>query len=165
MLSLNDPIWPTLRGGYRTPYDASPVLKRMAAGDDIDGCWAELWEELHHQGDVGEASYAAVPQLAEIFVSRSRGWNFYGLIGVIEMERHRHDNPPIPEWIAENYRAALDRVVEMAATDLPSCAKGPDFETALGVIAAAKGDLGRAQLILSDDDQIAEILRDYLGYE
>jgi len=165
MVSVDDPIWPTLKGGYRTPYDASTVLKQIAGGDDLEACWSELWNNLHHQGDVGEASYAAVPQLAEIFASRSRDWNLYALIAVIEMERHYHDNPPIPEWIAAEYTEAMHRIVRMAAADLPSCARGPDLEAALGVIAAAKGDLGRAQLILSGDDEIEEILRDYLGYE
>jgi hypothetical protein len=27
--------------------------------------WNILWDDLHHQGDVGEASYAVVPYLAE----------------------------------------------------------------------------------------------------
>lgn len=165
MLCLDDPIWQTLKGGYRIPYDASTPLKQMVAGRDIEACWTELWENLHHQGDVGEASYAAVPQLVEIFWSRSRDWNLYALIAVIEMERHDHDNPPLPEWIVADYATALHRMAQMAATDLPSCERGPDLEAALGAVAVAKGDIGRAQLILSSDDQIEEILRDYLGVE
>ncbi|MEG0881483.1 MAG: hypothetical protein RSH52_09485, partial [Janthinobacterium sp.] len=62
-LSLDDPLWTTLEGGYRMPYDVAKALKAMQAGDDV---WHELWEELHHQGDVGVASYAAVPQLVHL---------------------------------------------------------------------------------------------------
>lgn len=164
MLRLDDPIWKTLKGGYRVPYDASPVLKQMAVGENIESCWSELWNELHHQGDVGEASYAAVPQLAEIFTVRSRDWNLFALVAVIEIERHDHGNPPIPEWITADYAAGLDRIMRMAAADLPSCTKGPELEAALSLIAAAKGDLGRAQLVSSSDDEIEEILRDYFGF-
>jgi len=60
MLSLTDPRWRTLKGGYRTLYDASGALSRLAQGYDV---WEELWDKLQHQGDVGEASYAAVPHL------------------------------------------------------------------------------------------------------
>jgi hypothetical protein len=60
MLSLTDPIWHELEGGYRVPYDASKALARMERGKSV---WDEFWNELHHQGDVGVASYAAIPQL------------------------------------------------------------------------------------------------------
>jgi hypothetical protein len=45
MLSLDDPIWRELRGGYGIPYDASQTLVRMEHGESV---WEELWEELHH---------------------------------------------------------------------------------------------------------------------
>jgi hypothetical protein len=56
-MSLDDLRWQELHGGYRVPFDASELLRRLEQGQDI---WDELWQELHHQGDVGEASYAAV---------------------------------------------------------------------------------------------------------
>ena len=103
-LSLDDPLWSTLEGGYRQPYDASAPLKALRAGDDI---WHELWEELHHQGDVGAASYAAVPQLVSICGGAAeRGVDFYALIALIEIERHRRHNPPVPGWLADSYHAA-----------------------------------------------------------
>lgn len=87
MPALDDPGWQQLHGGYRRPYDVSPVLVRLAAGEDT---WPELWENLHHQGDVGEASYAAVPHLVRIVKdSGRRDWNLYGLVALIEIERHR----------------------------------------------------------------------------
>jgi hypothetical protein len=59
MLLLTDTIWRELQGGYRIPYDASKTLVRMERGESV---WEELWNELHHQGDVGVASYAAIPR-------------------------------------------------------------------------------------------------------
>jgi hypothetical protein len=104
MLSLTDPRWRSLKGGYRRVYDASGALRRLEEGHDV---WDELWEELHHQGDVGEASYAAVPQLVRI--SRDGGhrdWNLYALVARIEIERHRKSNPPIPDWLLADYSSA-----------------------------------------------------------
>jgi transposase len=94
MLSLTDTIWRELEGGYRVPYDASKALARMEGGESA---WDELWNELHHQGDVGVASYAAIPQIVRIYEAR-RGsdWNLYALAATIEIERHRKTNPLLP---------------------------------------------------------------------
>ena len=79
-MDIGDPRWPSLRGGYRLPFDPRPALRRIAIGD-AEEAWKELWNELHHQGDVGEASYAAVPALVRIEAAR-RGadWNTYALV-------------------------------------------------------------------------------------
>ena len=116
LLSLDDPIWPTLEGGYRMPYDVAAALKAMQAGEDV---WHELWEELHHQGDVGVASYAAVPQLVHMLGNaQSREEDFYALIALIELERHRPHNPPLPDWLAASYQAAWAQLPAIAARDL-----------------------------------------------
>lgn len=66
MISFDDPRWDDLEGGYRIEYDPRPALLTLEDSPDDPDAWAELWEELHHQGDVGEASYAAVPYLAAL---------------------------------------------------------------------------------------------------
>ena len=105
MLSLEDKKWQELHGGYRAPYDVSVALRSMQDGVNI---WAELWEELHHQGDVDIASYAAIPQLVRIASSGTgRDWNFYGLLATIEVARHREGNPPVPAWLKADYDGAL----------------------------------------------------------
>jgi hypothetical protein len=53
MLALTDKRWQQMRGGYGVPYDASVPLAKLAAGQAV---WDELWNELHHQGDLGEAA-------------------------------------------------------------------------------------------------------------
>lgn len=94
MLPLDDPRWSKLTGGYRVAYNAAPALKRMERGEDV---WSELWNELHHQGDLGEASYAAVPHLVRIAREASeRRVDFYSLAATIESERTRQGNPPVP---------------------------------------------------------------------
>ena len=66
MLSLDDNRWNNLTGGYRIQFDPRPLLAKLESGRDTATNWHELWDELHHQGDVGEASYASVPHLVRI---------------------------------------------------------------------------------------------------
>src|SRR4051812_37118099 len=104
MLDFNDDRWSTLKGGYRIPFDPRPLLKRLEVESDTKVVWEELWRELHHQGDVGEASYAAVPHLVRIYRQRKRtDWNTYAMVTVIELAREEGSNPPVPEWLSQDY--------------------------------------------------------------
>lgn len=106
MLPLNDPRWASYQGGYRTTYDASKVLRGLLEGEPSKAAWQELWEELHHQGDVGAASYASVPWLIEIVrCSPLADWNPLALICTIELARPK--NPDIPDELREGYFKAL----------------------------------------------------------
>jgi hypothetical protein len=85
MILLDDPIWETLVGGYKLPYNAAPLLCELESGlGDTEGIWEEFWNELHHQGDVGTASYAAVLHLVRICIKRDiMDWNAFALVAVI----------------------------------------------------------------------------------
>ncbi|MBI3462617.1 MAG: hypothetical protein HY000_06080 [Planctomycetes bacterium] len=97
MLPLADPRWQSYMGGYRVLYDASPGLRRLLADGPNEELWEEFWTELHHQSDVHQASYAAVPWLVE-FVRRSSkiDWNALALVATIELERN-------PLWRASHW--------------------------------------------------------------
>jgi hypothetical protein len=160
MLPLDDPKWSELLGGYRVPYDPSAALRCLERGEDV---WDELWQELHHQGDVGEASYATVPHLVRIAKSLARrDFNFYGLVSTIEIERHRKSNPPLPEWLAQAYVEAMRELLELALRDLRFVKDRETIRSILGAIALAKGDLKLGALIShSDDSEIDEVLEHY----
>jgi hypothetical protein len=66
MLGFDDERWNHLTGGYKIPFDPRPSLRKLESQQDTPTAWEELWEQLHHQGDVGDASYAAVPELVSI---------------------------------------------------------------------------------------------------
>lgn len=98
MLSLTDKRWTKLVGGYRTVFDPRPSLHNLESNVHVKEAWHEVWEELHHQGDVGEASYAAVPHLVRIHGERKLDdWNTYALVAVIELARGKDKNPEVPE--------------------------------------------------------------------
>ncbi len=115
MLPLDDPRWQSYTGGYRTPFDASALLRQLFDRGASPELWDELWLQLHHQGDVGTASFAAVPWLLESARrSPELDWNAFGLIAVIELERlHYCGNRPMPAELEESYAKAIDRLPEM----------------------------------------------------
>ena len=107
-----------MSGGYKTPFDPRPLLKRLEIESDKSTVWEELWNELHHQGDVGEASFAAVPYLVRAY--RQRGvidWNTFAIVAVIELARKEGKNPDVPGWLEEDYFRAIRELAELAATD------------------------------------------------
>jgi hypothetical protein len=164
MLSFDDQRWRSLAGGYRVPYDPTPMLRRLAADWSDGEAWAELWGELHHQGDVGEASYAAVPALVEVARRvRARGWNFYGLAATIELERHRRTNPSLPDWLAPDYRRAWDELLTLALADLREPVDPLVAQTALSVVALARAPIRLGALIAHlDESELEELTEEYL---
>ena len=84
-MEFDDPQWDRLQGGYRIPYDPRNALRALEQGNGTEAAWQELWNELYHQGDVGEASYAAVPHLVRIHALRGvPDANTYALVALIE---------------------------------------------------------------------------------
>jgi len=97
MLGYDDPRWKEMKGGYKVIYDPRPALRSLEKGVNLDAAWDELWNELHHQGDVGEASNAAIPHLVRIQKqTRNLDWNLYALVSTIETQRHAKNNPALP---------------------------------------------------------------------
>jgi hypothetical protein len=160
MIAFDDKQWDGLKGGYKIPYDPRPVLRQLEAGSDAKSAWTELWEELHHQGDVGEASYASVPHLVRIQANRPDvDWNLYALISTIEIERHRRGNPPLPSWLAESYRDAWVRVLEIGYRDLGRTGDPLATTSILGALALAKGQIKLGAFIAhSDASEIDDFL-------
>jgi hypothetical protein len=150
MISLDDPKWKQLEGGYRLPYDPRPALRRLQRGEDE--AWNELWNELHHQGDVGTASYAAVPCLVELQEQTAQlDGNCYALLSTIEVQRHASGNPPLPDWLQQPYHEAWHRLRGVAARDVQRSEDGPVLATILSVLALAAGQSQLGALLLDMD--------------
>jgi len=158
--SLDDPRWQSLSGGYRVPYDASPSLRQALDADDLADFWDEAWNELHHQGDVGEASYAAVPWLVHIYYDRQRAWDFYAFVAVVEECRAASKNPALPAWLEPAYQAAWASLLGMALADLEASEDELLARGALAVVAFAKG-LRSYGVVLSaySGEELQELVR------
>jgi hypothetical protein len=140
MISLEDPRWLDITGGYKTLFDPRPLLKRLEIDADTTGVWQELWEELHHQGDVGEASFAAVPFLIRSYRSQSAlDWNTYAIVAIIELARKEGTNPDVPPWIADDYFQAIRRLAEIGTREILQAQNTEEVRAILSVIAIDRG--------------------------
>lgn len=157
MLSLQDERWTHLSGGYRTPFDPRPALQDLESNSHVKEAWHELWEQLHHQGDVGEVSYAAVPHLARIHAARGlNDWNTYALVAVIELARENGKNPEVPPWLKEEYFQAIQDLAKLGCTEILRAMNAEDIRAILSVLAIVKGARTHARFLLEYSD--AELL-------
>ena len=138
MLELHAPEWSKLTGGYRLPYDASPLLRNLHASSKCPPeIWEEIWNELHHQGDVGSASYAVMPWLLKIY--QEKDWIDFQLPGyafAVEQPRLNPANPKVPDWLAAEYDAAIIGILTYCLSKKSECNE-PSFQKAVVLLAAA----------------------------
>lgn len=159
MLALDDPRWDGLKGGYRILYDPRAALRLLEENGHAEEAWAELWEELHHQGDVGEASYAALPHLVRICRTRQRpDWNIYGLASTIEECRQAGHNPPIPDWLHDSYTEAWRELVRLGGRELSEVSEPILILNILAALAAGKGQLTIARAAMMDEEDVKAAL-------
>lgn len=155
---MDDPVWEALHGGYRVSYDPRPALAKLPTADPA-AAWAELWQELHHQGDVGDASYAAIPALVERYADvATLDWNLYALAAVIELARRGGDNPAIPDWLIPSYRSAWSELERRAQAELPAATDPVLIDSIIAVLAVAKGRSALAAMALMDESERQDLL-------
>jgi hypothetical protein len=155
-MDLDDPGLSRLLGGYRIPYDPRKPLRALEQGKDVAVAGEELWNELHHQGDVGEASYAAVPHLVRIHAARGvADWNTYGLVAIIEEARQRRRNPEMPANLRNAYEAAWRELMEIGLTELKTADDATLVCGIISVLAIGKGqlNLGRFAIFFPEDER------------
>jgi hypothetical protein len=155
MLGLDDNRWNDLTGGHRMKCDPRPLLAELESEQTRETAWHGLWEELHHQGDVGEASYASVPHLVRLH--RKRGvvdWNTYAIVAIIELVRGKGNNPEVPKWLEQDYLQAIRELAEIGAAEIRHTEEPETVRAILGVIAIAKGlrTHGRFLVEYSEDE-------------
>jgi len=150
--------WSRLTDANGEPYDPRPALAAVANGDPAEG-YDELWQRLHHQGDLGTAAYAAVPELVRLVQGAPLpDWRAYALIATIEERRKAEGNPRLPDWLSEPYAAALVDVVEPATSHLRLTDADLEVRSLLATIAQAKGQRTLGAISLWTEDERAEAL-------
>lgn len=168
LLPLDDPRWATYQGGYhRCPYDAVPLIRELQTSGTSAQFWDTVWAELHHQGDVGEASYALVPYLVE-YQSRQRELDerLFHYCVVVDLAQPDNKNPVIPPELEFSYAKALRKLPVIGTEQLR---RGCSEAVVMGVAAAtalAAGHrvLARAYIELGRADALT-YLRDLNGFE
>ena len=149
LLSLNDPRWAEYRGGYNlTVLNVVPFLTKLQSGVVADADWDILWEDLHHQGDLGEASYAVVPYLVQYArTANIIAWHVFGFTAVVELQRTENRNPPVPSEFELSYRTAIKELPRIGMSRVD--AWGEDaFEPFMACLALSLGRRKHAQVYL-----------------
>ena len=142
-----------------------PLLRQLESGNNDEATWSELWENLHHHGDVGIASYASKPYLVQIQRNRkSADWNPYALITLIELMRTEPRNPKLPTWLEQDYFGAM---AEMVNADWRTGQRSEDkqiLRSILAIVALWKGTRVYARLLLDfSEEEVLELTKEILG--
>lgn len=161
MIELGDPRWEKLSHAYGSAADIPELLRQLASatGPKIrydSEPWFTLWSSLCHQGDVYDASYAALPHIVEI-ACNAKGpidFSFFQLPATIEIARHSKKGPPVPTDLANAYGDAVSRLTECVALHRHDDWDDSTLLSAASALAAAKGHHRVAEAIMNLDDDI-----------
>jgi hypothetical protein len=167
MILLESGPWKHLKHAYGHASDIPELLTQLSQNtrpmrDYKDEPWFSLWSALCHQGDVYDASYAALPHIVQIGIeaSGSIDTGFFLMPACIEIFRTSGRGPDIPPDLEKAYFKGLRGLHECAyrhASDVWSSSMAQSVAAAL---AAATGQLGLADaLIKLDDDMIDRVRR------
>ena len=166
LLSLDDVRWKDYRSGYsRRPVDVRNWIRPLLASKPVGAeHWDFLWDELHHQGTLGEASYAVIPYLVE-YVRRSAdlNWNIFAFVACVELQRTEAENPAVPQEIEKAYMESLRELPELALRESSGDSwNAEQVRSVAACMALSKGQrlLARAYLELSEDGA-----RQFLAHE
>ena len=165
MLSLDDPRWADLSHAYGPAADIPQMLRHLAVStgpksDYMAEPWFSLWSSLCHQGDVFDASYAAVPHLVEI-VGKASGpidFCFFQLPAAVEVARNKGRGPSIPGDLLEPYTQGILGLVDCVAKRSSAAWDNDTLISAFAALAVAKGHHRTAEAILNLDDDLIERL-------
>ncbi|RYD73410.1 MAG: hypothetical protein EOP53_20165 [Sphingobacteriales bacterium] len=163
-MNLTDETWKKHEGGYRKLYDPSIPLRKLEKATNpraIQKIFSELWNELHHQGDVGVASYLALPQLIRICKSKEIfDYNLLALCSVIEQQRHLGANPNLPIEFKEYYLQGLLELQTFVIANIEKELANSVYTVALATLATCSGRIKLGKAIMELEDE--EILDDFL---
>lgn len=154
MLDLDDERWTHMDGGYRMRLDPRPLIARLESDTDTASVWNELWDELHHQGDVGEASFAAIPHLVRICQSRGDlDWNVFALTAIIELARTQGNNPDVPQWLSESYFRAIRELAETGSRQIFAAEDPWTARAILSILAIEKNLRTHGRFLVNYSDE------------
>ena len=156
-LPEDDARWSALRDADGTPFDPRPALGRLERGDI--GAWDELFPHLHRQGTVGDASYAALPELIRLHeLAGVADWRTYTYAVMVEDARRSGRNPPIPAWVKEDYDRAWRMLEFLALSDFQKAEGDLVVHSIIATLAMAKGSVTLARIATFAEEELEQLL-------
>ena len=157
MLSLDSPRWSELRHAYGLASDIPALLRGLHAlpssSEDAEP-WFTLWSALAHQGDVYDASFAAVPHVVEAMARDplKADFSYLQFPSWVEICRVRN-GAKVPEDLESAYLASLARLPALVAAASAREWDEGFLRCALAALSVAKGqpNVGEASLELTPE--------------
>ena len=159
MLALSSPRWSDLRHAYGSASDVPSWLVALqslpSSGGEAEP-WFSIWSALAHQGDVFDASYAAVPHVVAALSTapEKADQSFFQFPAWVEICRAK-GGPEIPSDLSEPYFVALSRLPALASRVTPPCEPGL-LVCCLAAVAVANGQVGIAECVLELSPDVAQ---------
>jgi len=149
MIPLESGRWSELRDAYGPATPVATILRTISVKQAPDELWDDLWSRILHQGDVCEASYAAVPHLVTIARDPAQTrWQLLALPAAIEAARLMGRAPEIPIDLATAYHTAIGALVEISFGRAQVPWDHLTGQAVLASLAASKGLGALAEAIL-----------------
>jgi hypothetical protein len=157
VLSLDSPRWSELRHAYGPASNIPALLRALQALPAQSGDtepWFTLWSALAHQGDVYDATFAAVPHVVEAMARDPLKADspYLQFPSWVEICRAKN-GAQVPEDLQSAYFSALARLpILVAAASARQWDEG-FLRCALAALAVAKGQpiVGEASLELTPE--------------
>jgi len=166
MLNLDSPVWSSLRHAYGAASDIPSLLRqlqKLPPSEEDEEPWFTLWSALAHQGDVFDASFAAVPHVVAALAQNPLGAHetYFQFPAWVEVCRSKN-GIEVPEILAPSYFDALGRLPSLVAAASLRTWDAGFLACALSAIAAAKGQPEIAEAVLELTS--AEAASDFLEW-
>ncbi|CAB3751850.1 hypothetical protein GQ57_05120 [Burkholderia sp. MSh2] len=165
MIGLDSPRWAQLRHAYGNAADIPALLRQLdgapASAHDAEP-WFTLWSALAHQGDVYDASFAAVPYVVQALASAPdvADHAYFQFPAWVEICRIRHA-VAVPADLESAYFSALARLPSLVATASERACDEALVTGMLAAVATAKGQPKLAEALL---DMTPEVLDAFMAW-
>jgi hypothetical protein len=143
VLTLESNQWSKLHHAYGAATDIPALLSQLVTVPGSIGeaePWHSLWSALAHQGEVFDASFAAVPHVVRAAATNPLGADavYFQFPAWIEICR-RKQKLEVPDELAADYFDALAKLPALVAAASAREWDADFLRCALSAIAAAKG--------------------------
>lgn len=165
MLALESSRWSELRHAYGAASNIPSLLSQLSALPESKGeaePWFSLWSALAHQGDVFDASFAAVPHVvcAAAVNPLQADSVYFQFPAWVEICRQKQ-GVDVPSELATAYFDALTKLPSLVAAASTREWDANFLQCALSAIAAAKGQPLIAEAV---QELSPEVASEFMGW-
>jgi hypothetical protein len=161
VIPLDSEFWNQLKHAYGPASDIPGLLRHLSQNTGPmsgykDEPWYSLWSSLCHQGDVYNASYAAVPHIVQIGIKASGALDsgFFLLPACVEIARNSKRGPEVLSELSGAYFNALRGLHECAFRHASDDWNEGMARSVTAALSAAKGQFRLAEALRNLDGDI-----------